>query len=91
MAKKDLTVYTNDQPLTYENRFPKNVVGLLHPKSNFSPQQALASAATIPFNAVLIIGYDVNGELMIRSSSMARNDSLWLLHDAIDYVRGNRT
>ena len=43
---------------------------------NFSPAQALDSAKKISLEDVLIIGYDKEGELVVRSSRMTRKDAL---------------
>lgn len=37
---------------------------------------------------VIVIGYDTDGGLVVRSSEMARKDAVWLLLEAIDYARG---
>lgn len=36
---------------------------------------------------VILIGYDTDGALFIRSPHISRKDSLWLLMAAIDEVR----
>ena len=50
--------------------------------TTFTPKQALLSAMDFVDNDnlqdVLIVGYDGEGELMIRSSRMDRKDALWL-------------
>jgi len=50
--------------------------------TTFTPRQALLSAMEFADNDnlqdVLIVGYDGNGELIVRSSRMDRKDALWL-------------
>ena len=50
--------------------------------TTFTPRQALLSAMEFEENDnlqdVLIVGYDGNGELIVRSSRMDRKDALWL-------------
>ena len=50
--------------------------------TTFTPRQALLSAMDFADNDnlqdVLIVGYDGNGELVVRSSRMDRKDALWL-------------
>lgn len=54
----------------------------------FTVEQALHSALQLNMKDVLIIGYDQNNELVIRSSRIDRKTALWLVRDAEDYVRG---
>lgn len=50
--------------------------------TTFTTRQALLSAMEFSDNDnlqdVLIVGYDGNGELLVRSSRMDRKDALWL-------------
>lgn len=50
--------------------------------TTFTPKQALLSAMDFADNDnlqdVLIVGYDGDGVLLIRSSRMDRKDALWL-------------
>lgn len=50
--------------------------------TTFTPKQALLSAMDFVDNDnlqdVLIVGYDGDGELVVRSSRMDRKDALWL-------------
>ena len=54
----------------------------LPPTTTFTPRQALLSAMEFSDNDnlqdVLIVGYDGEGELIVRSSRMDRKDALWL-------------
>lgn len=50
--------------------------------TTMTPQQALLSALEFANNGnltdVLVVGYDGDGELVIRSSRMDRKDALWM-------------
>lgn len=59
-----------------------NKVLSLPATTTFTPEQALNSALSLDMQDVLIIGYDQDGELVIRSSRMNRMDALWLLEKA---------
>ena len=49
------------------------------PASNFmTAEQALDSAKGLDLTDVLVVGYNPDGELAIRSSRMSRADALWL-------------
>ena len=58
-----------------------------------TPQQALFSALEFANNDnlkdVLVVGYDGDGELIIRSSRMDRRDALWLSEQLRLYALGN--
>lgn len=67
----------------------ENVIAL--PASTaFSPEQALQSALeftrTDNITDVLVIGYDNDGVLIIRSSRMSRADALFMLEKAKQWV-----
>lgn len=55
-------------------------------KDTFTPEQALMSALQFTLQDVVVIGYDTNGELFIRSSRMDRKDALWLAEMFRDYL-----
>ena len=58
-----------------------NVISL--PASeNFKPEQALASASSLGLTDVLVVGYDADGVLAVRSSHMSRAEALFLLEQA---------
>lgn len=57
--------------------------------TTMTPQQALDSAKALEPMDVLVIGYDQNGELLVRSSRMDRKDALWLVEAAKRYVTGD--
>lgn len=50
--------------------------------TTMTPQQALLSALEFAdqdnLQEVLVVGYDGDGDLLIRSSRMTRRDALWL-------------
>lgn len=58
------------------------MITALPASTTFTPKQALLSAMEFVENDnlqdVLIVGYDGDGELVIRSSRMDRKDALWL-------------
>lgn len=57
-----------------------------------TPKQALLSALVFAdednLQDVLVIGYDGDGELLIRSSRMDRQDALWLSEQLRGYALG---
>ena len=61
--------------------------------TTMTPQQALLSALDFANNDnlqdVLVVGYDGDGELIIRSSRMDRKDALWLSEQLRLYALGN--
>ncbi len=61
----------------------KNVISL-PASANFQPEQALASAQQLEseLTDVLIVGYDSDGCLFIRSSKMTCAEALFLLEKA---------
>ena len=60
--------------------------------TTMTPQQALLSALEFANNDnlqdVLVIGYDGDGELVIRSSRMDRKDALWISEQLRIYALG---
>ena len=48
------------------------------PSNNMTAKQALESAMRLDLNEVLILGYDAEGELKVRSSQMTRAEALYL-------------
>ena len=66
----------------------QNIVAL--PASvNFTPEQALQSAMQFEnLQDVLIVGYDADGDLLVRSSRMSRADALFLLEKAKEWAMG---
>ncbi len=67
----------------------ENVIAL--PASTaFSPEQALLSALEFTrkdnLTDVMVIGYDADGVLIIRSSRLSRADALFMLEKAKQWV-----
>lgn len=64
----------------------QNIVAL--PASvNFTPEQALQSAMQFEnLQDVLIVGYDADGDLLVRSSRMSRAEALFLLEKAKEWA-----
>lgn len=54
----------------------------LGPNENMTAEQALLYTAREKPAETLILSYDENGELYIRSSSMNNKDALWILEQA---------
>ena len=58
----------------------------------FTPKQALLSALGFAENdnlkEVIIVGYDSDGDLIVRSSRMNRQDALWLTEMLKQHVLG---
>jgi hypothetical protein len=63
----------------------QNVIAL-PASTSFTPEQALESAKGIALTDVLIIGYDEEGALFVRSSRLTRAEALFLLEKGRDYV-----
>ena len=61
--------------------------------TTMTPQQALLSALDFANNDnlqdVLVVGYDGDGELIIRSSRIDRKDALWLSEQLRLYALSN--
>jgi hypothetical protein len=67
----------------------QNVIAL--PASvNFNPEQALLSALefcrTDNLQDVLVIGYDADGDLLVRSSRMTRAEALFMAEKAKNWA-----
>lgn len=54
------------------------MIHTLPASTTLTPEQALASAAMTELTDVLIVGYDLDGDLYVRSSRMDRKDALWM-------------
>lgn len=48
---------------------------------------ALKSAMDLELQDVIIIGWDKDGDFMLRSSRTSRQDANWLMDAAKDYIR----
>lgn len=69
----------------------QNIIAL--PASvNFTPEQALLSALEFArednLTDVMVIGYDADGVLIIRSSRMSRADGLFMVEKARQWTLG---
>lgn len=62
----------------------------LNPHSNMTVQECLEFSArnAADFQDVIVVGYDHDGDLLVRSSNMSRKDAVWALMAAIDHARG---
>lgn len=62
----------------------------LGPHINMTPEQCLeyCNRTSSNFQDVLVIGYDDDGELITRSSKLSREQTVFLLLEALDYARG---
>lgn len=62
----------------------------LPPSDRMSVEQCLTYCARThtEFADVLVFGVGHDGRMICRSNGMTRKDALWLLHMAMDYVRG---
>lgn len=62
-----------------------NVVAL-PATSTMTVEQALASARQLEMQHCLIVGYDQQGDLAVRSSRMSRQDALWLMEQLKHHI-----
>lgn len=55
-----------------------------------TPQEALELCARefAEWQDVMVIGFDADGDLRVRSSAMSRKDAVFLLLEALDHARG---
>ena len=58
---------------------PKNVVELPVWKEGMTPDDVLGHASRTAWKELLVIGYDVDDNLISLNSGMTRRDALWLL------------
>jgi len=61
-------------------------VSNLPARSSFTVDQALESAKQLDLESVLILGYDDDGQLAIRSSRIERKDALWMIESAKEFI-----
>ena len=63
---------------------------MLNPHERMTAEQCLSHCALDHenFQDVMVIGYDHDGELIVRSSAMSRKDAVWMLLAALDEARG---
>ena len=53
--------------------------------TNYTAEQALQSALQMELTDVMVIGYDFEGELFIRSSKMTRAEGLFMVKKAEEW------
>lgn len=58
--------------------------------TTFTPDLALKSALDLDLSDVLVIGYDADGVLSVRSSRMSRADAIFLLEQAKKWALGGQ-
>ena len=65
-------------------------VVMLNPHERMTPQEALEYCARDheEYQDVIVVGYDREGEIMIRSSAMSRAEASFMLLAALDHARG---
>lgn len=51
-----------------------------------TPEQALSSAQSLNLTDVLIVGYDADGNMAVRSSRLTRAEALFLLERAKNWT-----
>jgi hypothetical protein len=63
---------------------------LLNPHNRMTAAEALQHCTMDAgnFQDVMIIGIDADGDLIVRSSKITREQAAWILLAALDYVRG---
>ena len=49
---------------------------------HYTPEQALASALKADLTDVIVLGYDQDGDLFVRSSKMTRAEGLFMVKKA---------
>ena len=53
--------------------------------TNYTAEQALQSALQLSLTDVLVIGYDVDGDLVVRSSKLTRAEGLFMVKKAEEW------
>ena len=63
---------------------------MLGPHDRMTPEECLSHCAMDHenFGDVMVIGYDKDGDLIVRSSAMRRADALFMLMKAVDHAMG---
>lgn len=54
--------------------------------AHFTPEQALASAQQIELSDVFVAGFNTDGHLVTRSSTMTRAEALWLVKQVEHWI-----
>jgi hypothetical protein len=62
----------------------ENIISL-PASTSYTPEQALQSALQMELTDVMIIGYDFEGELFVRSSKMTRAEGLFMVKKAEEW------
>ncbi len=57
----------------------------MQPSTNYNPEQALSQALKYDLTDVMIIGYDVDGDLVVLSSKMTRAEGLFMVKKAEEW------
>lgn len=63
-------------------------VSIMPAGENLNPEQALNDCLNYDLQDVLIVGYDDEGALFIRSSKISREQACYLLLHALDHAKG---
>lgn len=53
---------------------------------NYTPEQALQSALKAGLTDVIVLGYDEDGDLFVRSSKMTRAEGLFMVKRAEEWT-----
>ena len=53
---------------------------------NYTPEQALQSALKAGLTDVIVLGYDEDGDLFVRSSKMTRAEGLFMVKRAEEWA-----
>lgn len=59
----------------------------LPPTMTYTADQALASSMDQGLQDVIIVGYDADDKLFVRSSRMDRKEALWIAESLKEYIR----
>lgn len=66
-----------------------NVIRMPVSSTSFTPKQALLTVLNDDLSDVIIVGYDKDGDLIIRSSKLTRAEALFLLTKASRWAEGS--
>lgn len=58
----------------------------MQPSTNYTPDQALNQALKYDLTDVLVVGYDVEGDLVVLSSKMTRAEGLFMVKKAEEWT-----
>jgi plasmid maintenance system antidote protein VapI len=65
-----------------------SVTHLVTGSTDLTPEMTLADAKNFELDDVMVVGYDMDGDLIVRSSHMTRANAVYMLLAAIDHARG---